>query len=307
MASSSRARARVFLPLVLVTACGPELGPASDWIPVDQVTGVLAATHSLSPAMSKPLAGQRAAGFLRVVSYNVEFGEEVDALATLLRDDPELSQAGVVLLQESEDHPGEGAPRAQQVAEQLGWAWVYVPARVKADYTHGLAILSPHPIDQVDEMLLPRTDTGHQRIAVRANVHVGDVTVQVINVHLETILNPNERLQQLRPAVIDPPDLVVVAGDLNTNPYLWNDVKVPVLPASTVADVDQAAIVDDFMRHAGYATPTADLGHTEEMYGVASRLDAIYLRGAASGGAAVRRDVRLSDHFPLWVDVELPR
>jgi endonuclease/exonuclease/phosphatase family metal-dependent hydrolase len=63
-------------------------------------------------------------------------------------------------------------------------------------------------------MDLPAT-RGHARIAVAADVVVGDQTLHVIDVHLETYLDAQERVLQLRPAVVNACTPVLVSGDPN--------------------------------------------------------------------------------------------
>jgi endonuclease/exonuclease/phosphatase family metal-dependent hydrolase len=135
-------------------------------------------------------------------------------------------------------------------------------------------------------------------------VEVGSRSVRFIAVHLDTRLNPSERVLQLRPAVKDAPAPVVVAGDFNTNPMTWAFNVVPVLPQSASAS-DQAPILDDYMRSIDYQTPTASFGATVSFPGFAPRLDSIYVRGLAVGTGAVERSVTVSDHWPMWLDVEL--
>jgi endonuclease/exonuclease/phosphatase family metal-dependent hydrolase len=55
----------------------------------------------------------------------------------------------------------------------------------------------------------------------------------------------------------------------------------------------------------GFTNPTAELGNTEVRYGIESRLDAVFVRGMVYGDRGVERDVTLSDHWPVWVDVRM--
>jgi endonuclease/exonuclease/phosphatase family metal-dependent hydrolase len=136
-------------------------------------------------------------------------------------------------------------------------------------------------------------------MAVSADVHVGDRTLHVINIHLETRLNARERVEQLRPAVIDAADDVLVAGDLNTNWVSWVG-KVPVLPEQR----DQVRILDSYMASLGFDAPSADSGPTEHAFGLEFKLDSIYTRGLTTTfGGVVRTGP--SDHWPMYIDVAL--
>lgn len=294
---------------VVLAGCALDLGGTMPWTPAGDVVGALApeigGVERRAPALA-PGPGPRT---LRVVTYNVERGADVAGLAELFATNPELSRADLFLLQEEESHPDEGTSRAERLAEALGLEYAYLPARMKGDATHGLAILSSLPILDLERMDLPfaaLTVAEAQRIAVSADIDLGDRRLRIINVHLDTVLNVTDRIVQLRPAVIDAPAQVLVAGDFNTNDWLWTGSAVPLLPSNSVADTRQAPILDEYMRVLGFATPCADIGPTEHMPPVEFRLDAFFVRGLAVGPCHIDRSVNLSDHWPLWIDVTVP-
>lgn len=288
--------------VLAAAACGAEVGADGVWVPIGDLAPPLVAESGDLPPTGR--AAPSAPSTLRVVTFNVERGEDPDAIAEAILGNAELADAGVYLLQEEETHPTETRSRASRLADALGVAFTYVPARTYGDGTHGLAILSRYPMAEITAMTLPRT-TGTGRIAIAAQIQIGTFTLPVIDVHLDTTINITDRILQLRPAVIDAPDTVLVAGDFNTNRFMWQD-GVPLLPQATAADTDQAPILDDYMRAIGFDTPTSRLGATEHMYGVESRLDSIYVRGLTATPGAVERDVDVSDHWPMWIDLALP-
>jgi endonuclease/exonuclease/phosphatase family metal-dependent hydrolase len=291
------ARAAVAFAAAGLAGCGVELGPSRPWQPIDELRAPMQAESSspdsfraARPALADPL---------RVVTYNTEYGQDPAGLAAAILADPALSRAGVFLFQEEESYPGEGRSRAAQLAELLRLGYVYVPARIKGTGTHGLAVMSAFPVDAIEKMDLPLADNGVQRIAVSADVRVGERTLHIIDLHLETRLNPRDRIAQLHPAVIDAADAVLVAGDFNTSWMTWAG-SVPVL----AAERDQAPIVDSYMTSLGFDLPSAQSGPTEHAYGLEFRLDSIYTRGLdAVFGGVVRTGP--SDHWPMFIDVRL--
>jgi endonuclease/exonuclease/phosphatase family metal-dependent hydrolase len=304
-----RRAGRVLAAVALCAGCSTAVEPGSPWVPAAEIAGPLAPEIMGEPPPVTRSGRHVSLNPLRVVTFNVERGDDVAAIAAALLGHPDLSSAGLLLLQEEEGHPGEGGSRAARLADALGMAHAYIPARLMGDGTHGLAILSAYPIDDVQTMRLPATDiplTGAARIAVSADILVGSTRLHVINVHLDTLLNATDRILQLRPAVIDAPDTVLVAGDFNTNDYVWAGGTVPVLPVDAVADADQAPVLDDYMADLGFETPTASLGVTEHRLGAEFRLDSIYTRGLSVVPGAVAREVDVSDHWPVWVDVTIP-
>jgi endonuclease/exonuclease/phosphatase family metal-dependent hydrolase len=304
------ARCALVLAAALGGACAPEVGPASEWTPAEDIQGALAVESGHASDMGSRRGGRIAGEPLRVVTFNVAKSADMSGLAQVFRTHRELLRADVLYLQEIEAEGEGAASRAGQLAQALGMAWVYAPARTHARGTHGIAILSRLPLEGIQVMRLPEVSlpiSDPPRIALAATVQVDGVGVRLINVHLDTRLNVPERVLQVRPAVLDAPDPVVFGGDLNTNPFVWAEGALPSLPAESVAAPDhQARAIDDYLQAIGYATPTAALGPTQKVAGVASRLDGLALRGRLSAGKrAVQRDVDLSDHWPLWLDVNV--
>ena len=307
MTPASLVRAAAACALVGGAGCGIELTSAQPWVPVaeDDAFGPALRAESAPPRASAVRTRAPEGGSLvRVVTYNVQYSPDPQAIADAIMSAPALRGAGVFLLQEQEAYRAEAWSRTARVAELLGLGYVYVPAReVKGGGTHGLSILSAFPIENVERMMLPDAGKGHPRIAMQAEINLGDHRLHVINLHLDTKLNTAERLAHLRPAVLEAPDTTLVAGDLNTCWVEWVAGKVPVLSSSSASD--QALVVDSYMRALGFETPTADSGPTESMFGVEQRLDSMFSRGLAVQFGGVER-VGPSDHWPMWIDVTLP-
>jgi endonuclease/exonuclease/phosphatase family metal-dependent hydrolase len=288
----------VVAALLLAAGCGADLGQPGEWVALDQLEGPLAWDRG-----DAPTSMAAAPSVVRLVTYNVRSGADVDGLAAAISGDPDLRTASVITLQEEEDHPGEGGSRAGRLAVKLGMSWVYVPARAAGDGSHGLAILSHLPIEAVDVMSLPLSEVSQPRIAVRAQLATPAGSLTVIDVHLGAVLNATDRILQLRPAVIDETGPLVVAGDFNTSAYAWSQ-DVPDVPAGVSGVTDQAPIIDDYMAALGFAAPTAGLGPTEDTLGYQSRLDSIYTLGQDAQPGAVVRTIDLSDHWPMWIDLD---
>ena len=285
--------------------CGIDVGSSGEWVAIDQIHGPLEPGIGATPSLrALPAPGST----MRVMTYNIlEGGIDPALLAQTIKDDPELSKADVIFLQEAKAFPEEGEMRTARLAAALGMGWTYVPARPELPTgTFGNAILSRYPITNIEKMDLPLVTRKRQRIAVAADLQIGDLTLRVVNTHLDTTLNIPGRIRQLRPAIIDQPDAVLVAGDFNTSPYAWEDGLVPLISTSPVVDTDQAKVFDRYMQSLGFVNPTAGIGPTAAKYGVEGRLDAVYTRGLTVTGGNVVYGVTVSDHFPVWIDVTLP-
>jgi endonuclease/exonuclease/phosphatase family metal-dependent hydrolase len=223
-------------------------------------------------------------GELRVVSFNVKFGKQIERAIRVLRTDDSLRNPDFVLLQEM-DEAGTVA-----IADSLGMNWIYYPASVApSGKEFGNAILSCWSLEADTKVLLPHEDILHksQRIAVAATARIDGRAFRIYCVHLGTILanGPHARREQLATVLDDAarfPD-VIIGGDFNSE---------------TVPEIALAR---------GYTWPTRHLPHTAKWW----TLDHILLKGDLSARAAsvgvVRNNLKASDHHPVWLAVGLNR
>lgn len=215
---------------------------------------------------------------LRVVSFNIEFSQQVDGAIRVLAADPALRGADVFLLQEMNEEA------TARIAKALGLGYVYYPAifHFRTNRLMGNAVLSRWPIVEDRKIVLPHVSrfVHTQRTATAATIRVGDVLVRVYSTHLGTMsdLAPAARRDQLRAILADAEcyPRVVIGGDMN-------DAGVGRVAA------DQ-----------GYAWPT-ERGPATTWLG---RLDHIFLKGIAAPDSAAAGTVLevggASDHLPVW-------
>lgn len=242
---------------------------------------------------------------IRVVTFNVHYGRDLPRLIEALRHHPALSSADVLLLQEIESYPWEGSSRTAKLAEALKMNYVYAPARpTQQGGTHGLAILSRFAVSDVAVLPLKSYDLVYntrRRIVLAATLNLAGRPLRVYNLHLDTRLNPAQRLEQLRPlveaALAHPVPAVLIGGDFNTNPFRWLFHVLPIFRS------DQAGAVDEFMKARGFGAPLAGSGSTSRKLLLRFRLDSLYTRGLAVTASGVERSVDASDHVPAWIDI----
>jgi endonuclease/exonuclease/phosphatase family metal-dependent hydrolase len=215
---------------------------------------------------------------LRLVSFNIEFAEQVDSAIALLASDPGLRGADVILLQEMDE------VATRRVADALGLWYVYYPAifHLRTRRRFGNAVLSRCPIVEDSKIVLPHVSRFAltQRTATAVTIRVGRSLVRVYSTHLGTMtdIGPAGRRDQLRAILMDAAryPMVVLGGDMN-------DVSV-----GRVA------------KESGYSWPTEHGPDTSRL----GRLDHIFLRGLASPDSAAAGTVldvgRTSDHLPVW-------
>jgi endonuclease/exonuclease/phosphatase family metal-dependent hydrolase len=245
---------------------------------------------------------------LRVVAWNLEYSSHLDVQEDALLHHPELSKADVFLLSEVDRcSTRNGVKRAaRQLAEALGAAYVYGVEFVELDIGRdiggdtGQAILSRRPLSgvsllchssQSDWFASEEEPRLGQRVALFADVPVGDTSVRVAAVHLESddvfdgkrAIQAKELLDQAQAHACDRPQ--IFGGDFNA--FYCGGPELDVL------------------RAAGFLDAIGLAGDTEATHENGFRLDYVFTRGFRIVGGGVARDVIASDHAPVWVDLAL--
>lgn len=268
------------------------------------VTSACAGLNHAAPAdrrpevLAQPARLDDGRGPWRVVAYNIH-GVDGVRLADTIATTPALAAADLLLL--SEVHGHGPCSDACVAGARLGMASAYAPGHVQDRGTEGVAILSRWPLTDVEVIELPYQGVvinSARRVAVAATAMTPDGAVRVYAVHLDNRISPSARVAQLAPVLERTrgwPGPVVIGGDFNTSPFSWLGGVVPV-PTGRQDDAVEGAV-----RRAGLTTPVTASGATSAWLDM--RLDAIYTRGVAVHGFGVSRDVRISDHLPLWADV----
>ena len=275
-------------------AVDDNVGP---WQPVATIGGLLAPELGPTP----PTRARPAT--LRVVSWNLHFGQDAEGLAAAIAGSPELARADVLLTQEIEWHPGEGGSRASRMAGALGMTWVYAPARIADTGTHGIAIMSRFPIVAAEVRDLPHFSMPNgesSRIALAATLDLGDRQVRVVDVHLDVRLGAADRIRQLDPAV--DASTLLLGGDFNAVPWSWLAGAVPLVGSEAIVGQETPKLLDDYMGGIGFAS-AVDPG-TDTLTKLPVRCDDLYATAPIAGGGVLH--VSGSDHWPIWMDVSLP-
>jgi endonuclease/exonuclease/phosphatase family metal-dependent hydrolase len=239
---------------------------------------------------------------LKIVSYNIRWrgGDDLKQLIKLLKEDPEIGGAQVIGLQEVDRNKRRtgNVNTARQIADALGmcYAWA-APPNTDGDGEEetGVALLSAFPMTEVERVLLTHEGPeGRRRVAVGATLLVGRTPLRVYSVHAETRMPVEKKVEHWR-AVLDDLRLfpkvagAVVLGDFNT-------IKQK--------DVNAARRL---FAGEGFTTPIDDDRTTWKTFVVELKLDWLWLRGLEARSAGIDKEIDLSDHWPLWVKVRLPK
>jgi len=289
---------KLVLVLVLV-GCVDMTDHQTPWQDASTITGTLAPEFGVTPA---PLSSTCT---LRIATWNLHFAPDPADLAARIQTS-DLASADVILTQEVDAYPDEPSSRASRLAAALGMTYVFAPATTVGEHTHGLAIFSRYPLTAPAIRELPFFDNAlnpERRIALRADVDLGDELLRIVDVHLDTRMAPADRIFQLHPAVNDSGDRLIAGGDFNTLPWSWAGGTVPVTSTEAVTGQQQAAVVDDYMLGNAFTRALTPDSPTFPVPLFSMRLDNLYARGPAITAAAVA-PVDGSDHRPVWVDVD---
>ena len=230
------------------------------------------------------------------MSWNIQYGEDLELALAEIRAAPELARADILLLQEM------NTGGVKMLADSLGLHHVYSPAAVHPHHQElfGNAVLSRWPIVGHEVAVLPHATpvSGHRRLALAARLDLGrGRLLTAISVHTATVISEHdERMDQAAVAMDslasdDGP--VIVAGDFNT-----------------VTDYDVSQLRRLGRKH-GYRHLRLPPGPTitnryKRFPGSIPVLDHIFYRDLTAGSRGVMRAARASDHFPVWAVFATP-
>lgn len=155
----------------------------------------------------------------------------------------------------------------------------------------GIAVLSRLPFKQVARVDLPWAECAWRpRLALAASFDAGRHTIHIFNSHIDPHASTDEQLEQ-HAAVLARADKAVGAtlllGDFNT--------------------LTRAAClrVREFLEARGYRSPLPTSVATWRAGLIRLHPDWIFLRGARVMRWGVARPLGVSDHWPVWVEIEL--
>jgi endonuclease/exonuclease/phosphatase family metal-dependent hydrolase len=239
---------------------------------------------------------------IKIVSYNMRWrsGKDLRDITSLLRNDPEIGGAQIIGLQEADRNKKRSGytNTARLLADELGmyYAWAAPPLSERSkeqEEETGVAILSPYQMSDVTRLVLPNEGPGgRRRAAIGATIRIGQHVIRVYSVHSETRISTDNKLEQLQAVVRDLRNYpkatgFVVLGDFNT------------LEPQAIENTTQ------LFTEEGFETPFPNGMKTWKTFILELKLDWIWLRGLRPSDYGVDRKVTYSDHFPMWVKINL--
>jgi endonuclease/exonuclease/phosphatase family metal-dependent hydrolase len=269
-----------------------------------------------------------------VLAYNILRGFEVDAQLGKILESDDIPIPDVLLLSEVD----RGCRRtdfrniAREYAEALGYYYVYATEFVELPGNrdpdgpfdpplceHGNAIISRYPLGNVRQIRHAQNRSWYTppdfrdpdeprlggRVAVAADMLVGERLVRLYSLHLESTLSTlairDAQAGEIAADAAGVADPVIIGGDLNAYRAKGD------FENGTMTDGPTQALLA-----AGFVDAHRDLGLEERdtSFDVLPLIiDFIFVRGAEaiSAGLCPRSSCGpLSDHLPIWATVELP-
>ncbi len=177
----------------------------------------------------------------------------------------------------------------------MHYAWTAPsPNKKENEEETGVAILSVFPLSDVTHIVLPNEGPGgRRRVAIGATVQINDLNFRFYSLHGETRIDADEKLEQYK-AVIEDLDRhykaikhAVILGDFNT---------------IFLGEVEN---VSNLFINKHFNTPFPNNETIWRQYFIKLKLDWIWLRGFTTTEYGINKQIKLSDHFPLWIKVYL--
>jgi endonuclease/exonuclease/phosphatase family metal-dependent hydrolase len=123
-----------------------------------------------------------------------------------------------------------------------------------------------------------------------ATVSVGGSTLQIVNAHVDPHAAVDNQLEQL--------EVLVAQAESESGPTL-------ILGDFNTLSTKKVAETRNFLESHGYATPVPSGTATWRGAGLRLHADWIFSRGVKIAKWGVARPLNVSDHWPIWVEVEI--
>jgi len=275
------------------------------WLPVGSLTLlavlVLTATPPNLPNLPN-LDGAPLADTISIASLNLDHQSSFEKVVHDFEAAPRVSHADIILLQEV-SHVEGGPSIASRLADRLGYQVAFAPEG-KNVYDRGLAVVSKFPIEESKvEWLTPYNllfKTRHRfALAVKLRVPSGDL--RIWNAHLDTRINPDQRLKQLQPVMDEAAKLTgprLIGGDFNTNDFYWIEHTLPFPRGGYRSTVRRA------MAQLGFKTPFEDQLVTLPI--ARQHLDWLFVNGMEPLSSSTE-PIAFSDHHAIWAAFRVAR
>jgi len=254
----------------------------------------------------RPGAVEHAGGNrILVVSLNMHGELNLPKVVREFRKHERLRHADIFLLQEVDGDYRKCRGFVDELAGVLNMPFVEMPDETQsAGNGNGLATLSRYRLKEASIIPLKEFDLvvrSRRRIALAQTVETPAGEIRLFNLHLDSRVNPEQRLDQLSP-VLAASDSgtrpVIIGGDFNTADYHWIYHVLPIPEKRSQRD----ALLKR-MAASGFQTPFESTGPTHDVLGL--QLDWLFLRKLRWIKAGTQ-EIDFSDHHAIWAEIGPP-
>ena len=225
-----------------------------------------------------------------------------------------LPRIDVIALQEAdkETKRAGGHHVTRELAEALQMNWIHAPAGIPRgvkpktrqwwlDFEEqielydsgdtGIGLLSRFPLNDVTRIDLPWHECAWRpRLAMAATVSVGANKLRVFNAHVDPHAAVGGQLEQL--------EVMVGEAEKETGPTL-------ILGDFNTLSKQKVEETRTLLESHGYSTPFPSGTSTWRGMGIRLHADWIFSRGVKIAKWGVARPLGVSDHWPIWAEIDL--
>jgi endonuclease/exonuclease/phosphatase family metal-dependent hydrolase len=188
-------------------------------------------------------------------------------------------------------HAPAGIPRGIKPMQRQWWLDFEEPIGLHDEGDTGVALLSRYPMSNVTRIDLPWQECPWRpRLAIAADITVAGRTVRIFNAHVDPHAACDGQLAQLE-VIADQANQAtaptIILGDFNT------------------LSKEKCIETRSFLESHGFTTPYPTGTATWRGAGLRMHADWIFTRGIKVERWGVARPLNVSDHWPIWAEVEL--
>jgi len=261
---------------------------------------------------------------LTIMAYNVERGGHADQQIEQILNNDDLAIPDIMLINESDRGCSRSGNKVviREYARQLKMNYVYAVEFVElsrdgdtlvSDCEHGNGILSKYPLGNVRAIRHKTQDNWYEssdeprlggRVAVYADVKIGEKIVHLYSIHFESSVSEETRNAQSLELIEDgksKPYTIILGGDFNAGFYTL-DLEIGTNADQTITPFMENGYYDSHSSlEPGDRTTNTNSGFILDYILSNKDIFSSPVIGAEEEWAG------LSDHLPVWVDADITK
>jgi len=187
-------------------------------------------------------------------------------------------------------HVGAGLPRGVRPQQREWWLNFEEPIGIDENSDTGVALLSRLPLAEIARVDLPWHDCAWRpRLAMAATVDFGSERLRIFNVHIDPhgpLGNQHQQTETVLKLAQQHNGPTIVLGDFNT------------------LSKHKAIEIRKLMESHDFVTPLPTTLATWHGAGLRFHADWIFVRGVCVNRWGVVKPLSVSDHWPIWAEIE---